>query len=251
MPIMPQGWENNNVVLWLLCCQYASTYDVATTIFTLNKKEFPCKVTPKCVITLFEERRFVAGLLTLEPFDPLHRARLAQSVEHETLNLRVVGSSPTLGDLVLNYFILILVAKTQLIMAGGIEWLSLIISLQCNVALGLFGYWHSSLDMHRPANTDVDQEYSVLACRSSNRQMCPATPKKTLKWHKKDWGVDPARKFPRSRYDQASVGCSMEAPTPNPQIPRHPVQTQCQTTRDITGFGLWTMPSSISDGWQP
>ena len=24
--------------------------------------------------------------------------RLAQSVEHETLNLRVVGSSPTLGD---------------------------------------------------------------------------------------------------------------------------------------------------------
>ncbi len=27
-----------------------------------------------------------------------HQARLAQSVEHETLNLRVVGSSPTLGD---------------------------------------------------------------------------------------------------------------------------------------------------------
>lgn len=27
-----------------------------------------------------------------------HLARLAQSVEHETLNLRVVGSSPTLGD---------------------------------------------------------------------------------------------------------------------------------------------------------
>ena len=28
-------------------------------------------------------------------------ARLAQSVEHETLNLRVVGSSPTLGEEVL------------------------------------------------------------------------------------------------------------------------------------------------------
>ena len=27
-----------------------------------------------------------------------HIARLAQSVEHETLNLRVVGSSPTLGE---------------------------------------------------------------------------------------------------------------------------------------------------------
>ena len=31
-------------------------------------------------------------------------ARLAQSVEHETLNLRVVGSSPTLGDLFLKAF---------------------------------------------------------------------------------------------------------------------------------------------------
>ena len=30
-------------------------------------------------------------------------ARLAQSVEHETLNLRVVGSSPTLGDLFLGF----------------------------------------------------------------------------------------------------------------------------------------------------
>ena len=28
-----------------------------------------------------------------------HQARLAQSVEHETLNLRVVGSSPTLGEI--------------------------------------------------------------------------------------------------------------------------------------------------------
>ena len=32
-----------------------------------------------------------------------YRARLAQSVEHETLNLRVVGSSPTLGAMV-NFF---------------------------------------------------------------------------------------------------------------------------------------------------
>jgi hypothetical protein len=30
---------------------------------------------------------------------PSLSARLAQSVEHETLNLRVVGSSPTLGEL--------------------------------------------------------------------------------------------------------------------------------------------------------
>ena len=31
----------------------------------------------------------------------MYSARLAQSVEHETLNLRVVGSSPTLG---VNFF---------------------------------------------------------------------------------------------------------------------------------------------------
>ena len=32
-------------------------------------------------------------------------ARLAQSVEHETLNLRVVGSSPTLGAIFFNHFL--------------------------------------------------------------------------------------------------------------------------------------------------
>ena len=37
----------------------------------------------------------------------VYTARLAQSVEHETLNLRVVGSSPTLGDQIfaLNFMI--------------------------------------------------------------------------------------------------------------------------------------------------
>ena len=34
----------------------------------------------------------------LKFWDRMYEARLAQSVEHETLNLRVVGSSPTLGD---------------------------------------------------------------------------------------------------------------------------------------------------------
>ena len=33
----------------------------------------------------------------------MKQARLAQSVEHETLNLRVVGSSPTLGAKVFGY----------------------------------------------------------------------------------------------------------------------------------------------------
>ena len=35
-------------------------------------------------------------------------ARLAQSVEHETLNLRVVGSSPTLGELFLVFIVSLL-----------------------------------------------------------------------------------------------------------------------------------------------
>lgn len=34
-------------------------------------------------------------------FPDVMQARLAQSVEHETLNLRVVGSSPTLGEYLL------------------------------------------------------------------------------------------------------------------------------------------------------
>ena len=41
---------------------------------------------------------FVSGDLLLLQRPRTTCARLAQSVEHETLNLRVVGSSPTLGD---------------------------------------------------------------------------------------------------------------------------------------------------------
>ena len=36
------------------------------------------------------------------PFSVEKSDRLAQSVEHEILQLRVVGSSPTLGDLILH-----------------------------------------------------------------------------------------------------------------------------------------------------
>ena len=47
-----------------------------------------------------EERKYVDNLQNLVSIFPYvsQVARLAQSVEHETLNLRVVGSSPTLGD---------------------------------------------------------------------------------------------------------------------------------------------------------
>ena len=37
------------------------------------------------------------GIVTIVTDVRMQRARLAQSVEHETLNLRSVGSSPTLG----------------------------------------------------------------------------------------------------------------------------------------------------------
>ena len=43
---------------------------------------------------------YVEHISKMEP-----TARLAQSVEHETLNLRVVGSSPTLGEV--NFYCLI------------------------------------------------------------------------------------------------------------------------------------------------
>ena len=44
--------------------------------------------------------------------DSIHQARLAQSVEHQTLNLRVVGSSPTADK---EFFILYFVASDALL----------------------------------------------------------------------------------------------------------------------------------------
>ena len=44
-------------------------------------------------------RRILIFALTIIQNHVFNVARLAQSVEHETLNLRVVGSSPTLGAL--------------------------------------------------------------------------------------------------------------------------------------------------------
>ena len=41
-----------------------------------------------------------ATVILQTPKPQTQRARLAQSVEHETLNLRVVGSSPTLGAII-------------------------------------------------------------------------------------------------------------------------------------------------------
>ena len=58
------------------------------------------KFVPK--VTSFQLSLRINCLEKLQPFNKitysLVSARLAQSVEHETLNLRVVGSSPTLGD---------------------------------------------------------------------------------------------------------------------------------------------------------
>ena len=48
--------------------------------------------------------RYSNCVLKGEMSDISAEARLAQSVEHETLNLRVVGSSPTLGDNFFDFF---------------------------------------------------------------------------------------------------------------------------------------------------
>ena len=50
-------------------------------------------------------------------------ARLAQSVEHETLNLRVVGSSPTLGVTPFFCCLLASVPMTDVIWAPWLTWL--------------------------------------------------------------------------------------------------------------------------------
>ncbi len=56
-------------------------------------------------------------------------ARLAQSVEHETLNLRVVGSSPTLG--VTNFCTIILAEHGQPVqLAPWLSWLKRLSSKQ-------------------------------------------------------------------------------------------------------------------------
>ena len=44
--------------------------------------------------------------------DSIHQARLAQSVEHQTLNRRVVGSNPTVDK---TFFILYFVASDALL----------------------------------------------------------------------------------------------------------------------------------------
>ena len=48
------------------------------------------------LVSIFIIREYLFWFLYLQPFYA-YDARLAQSVEHETLNLRVVGLSPTLG----------------------------------------------------------------------------------------------------------------------------------------------------------
>ena len=53
-----------------------------------------CKDCDKYLVTLI---KIIQDIL-VSRFIHFTTARLAQSVEHETLNLGVVGSSPTLGD---------------------------------------------------------------------------------------------------------------------------------------------------------
>ena len=52
-----------------------------------------------CLGLLFTNSMYCVFSYYIETLQKKQSARLAQSVEHETLNLRVVGSSPTLGDI--------------------------------------------------------------------------------------------------------------------------------------------------------
>ena len=52
-----------------------------------------------CLGLRFTNSMYCVFSYYIETLQKKQSARLAQSVEHETLNLRVVGSSPTLGDI--------------------------------------------------------------------------------------------------------------------------------------------------------
>ena len=57
-------------------------------------------------MTQDKDLAYTFSLLTAYKFPSHHiviSARLAQSVEHETLNLGVVGSSPTLGEFLFGF----------------------------------------------------------------------------------------------------------------------------------------------------
>ena len=56
-----------------------------------------------CLGLLFTNSMYCVFSYYIETLQKKQSARLAQSVEHETLNLRVVGSSPTLGDIFLDF----------------------------------------------------------------------------------------------------------------------------------------------------
>ena len=58
-------------------------------------------VTQICPVMSQEESKLYFYIIPTNCHTRIITARLAQSVEHETLNLRVVGSSPTLGALLL------------------------------------------------------------------------------------------------------------------------------------------------------
>ncbi len=62
---------------------------------TLNTRKLLLRLVTSPTMRL-RNMKFASNLLS-------QAARLAQSVEHETLNLRVVGSSPTLGERTFSY----------------------------------------------------------------------------------------------------------------------------------------------------
>ena len=93
----------------------------------------------KCTCFLHQRLRIIF-------FPAINTARLAQSVEHETLNLRVVGSSPTLGGVIFTFSSYYRSLRPSLLKTDGASIYS---AKEWSFLKNLYGRFHRDLNSDR------------------------------------------------------------------------------------------------------